>query len=428
MNESSDVRDRLNRLNALRSAGRAASAYPSSPTRGMPANMPPALPALMGSPQPIDALFAGDTRHNALGSSYMIPTRHTPDHVHGSRPLSAWLVQDLAGAAAFSRDPRLLRLDPRRCAFLDTETTGLSAGAGTLVFLIGIGVFTDQGFEVRQFFLRDPAEEPAMLHAIQTLLQDYDALVTFNGRSFDVPLLTSRYTLNRQRTRLDSLANLDLLHPARRLWKRRLESCRLSALETAILQVRRTNDDVPGMLIPQLYHDYLRTGDARYMQRVIYHNLIDVLSMVTLAAHLCETFAQPSASDLPCDDLISLARWYDGLGKSEQAEVTYAAALSAARHGRDKATILECLAALLKRQERWHDAAACWQTLTELLPTSTDPRIELAKYHEWHNRDFEQARAWTHDAIRVANTNVVAYQREALLADLQHRLARLDHK
>ncbi len=384
--------------------------------------------ALGGAPQPIEALLPGYSVATESGAAYVIPTQHPPDHVHGSRALTDWLGQDLAGAAAFSRESRFGALDPRRCLFLDTETTGLSAGAGTLVFLVGIGLFTDQGFEVRQFFLRDPHEEPAMLDAILALLSQHDAIVTFNGRSFDVPLLASRYTLNRQRVRLDNWPNLDLLHPARRLWKRRLPSCRLSALETAILGVRRTGEDVPGWLIPQMYHDYIRSGDARPMAGVIYHNLIDVLSMVTLAVHLCETFAQPERAELPCDDLISLARWYDSLGKSDQAESAYAGALAAAQHPIDRAAILDDLAGLLKRSERWDEAAACWEGLAALRPAGVEARIELAKYHEWHTHDLDQARGWTEEALRLAGGIVSPMQREATLVDLQHRLERLTRK
>lgn len=412
MNTTNDLRARLNRIRDLHSAYTPSAAPFRAP----------------GKAEPIEALTAGTLHETELGSSYLIPTRHAHDHVHGKRELADWLSQNLAGAAAFTRDERLAHVDPRRCLFLDTETTGLSAGAGTLVFLVGIGLFTEQGFEVRQFFLRSPDEEPAMLHAIHNLLREHEALVTFNGRSFDVPLLASRYTLNRQRVRLDSWANLDLLHPARRLWKRRLESCRLAALEMDILGVERTGSDVPGAMIPQMYQDYIRTGDARDMLRVIYHNLIDVLSMVTLAAQVCETFGQPNTSNLPGEDLLSLAKWYEGLNMLDRAEAAYNAALTTARHDHEMALILEGLAGLLKRQDRREEAAAHWQTLSALAPRSEVPRLELAKYHEWYTGDLAQARAWVEDALRAVQSWGPSVRREATLTDLERRLERLERK
>jgi uncharacterized protein len=342
--------------------------------------------------------------------------------------LYEWLAQSLAGAAVFSKDQRLAVVDPRRCLFLDTETTGLTGSAGTLVFLVGVGCFVEDGFEVRQYFLRNPAEEPAMLDAIQGLLGEHDALVTFNGRSFDVPLLSMRYSLNRQRVQFERWPNLDLLHPARRLWSRRLESCRLASLEHSILGVRRTSADVPGYLIPQLYYEYLQSGDARQMVRVMYHNLTDVLSMVTLATRLCGLFTRAEPSALPHDDLLSLARWYDGLQMHEQAERTYLAALQAARYDADHIQILECLAGLLKRQDRRHDAAPHWETLAALAPSDPLPRLELAKYHEWTTGDFAQAITWTESAQQAVMCWPYSPARQTTLDDIQRRLDRLSRK
>jgi hypothetical protein len=379
-----------------------------------------------GTPQPLEALLPGDLHETPVGAVYVVRKLHPRDHTHGDGILDEWLSQSLSGAAMFS-DRRLAGVDPRRCLFLDTETTGLG-GAGTLVFLVGVGLFTDDSFEVRQYFLRNPGEEPGMLHALQTLLDGYDALVTFNGRNFDVPLLAMRYSLNRQRLPFDRWPNLDLLYPARRLWRRRLESCRLSSLETAILGVRRTTNDVPGALIPQLYHEYVRTGDARQMARVMYHNLNDVLSMVTLATQLCTVFTEAKPSALHCDDLLSLARWYESLSMLKQAEAAYSAALNAAHHEADRKLILESLALLLKRQDRREEAAIVWEALAALAPSNPLPRVELAKYHEWTTGDLPQAIDWTEAAIQAIQNWPLSPSRQAEQHELQRRLDRLVRK
>ncbi len=422
----SDLRSRLRNLRAVTNR----PTRPNRFDRRFDPEIFPACPAepLSGAPQPLEAIMPGDLRETPFGSSYVVRTSHSPDHIHGEDVLVEWLSQSLAGAAVFTRDERLAAVDPRRCLFLDTETTGLTGSAGTLVFLVGVGCFTDEGFEVQQYFLRTPGEEPAMLHAIQNLLDGHDALVTFNGRAFDVPLLSMRYTMNRQRLNFERWPNLDLLHPARRLWRRRLDSCRLASLEHSILGVRRSSADVPGYLIPQLYYEYLHSGDARQMVRVMYHNLTDVLSMVTLATRLCGVFARAESSVLPHDDLLSLARWYEGLHMPEEAEQAYLAALQAARYDAEHAQALAGLASLLKRRDRRDEAAPYWETLAALSPSDPLPRLELAKYHEWTTGDLDQALHWTESARQAVAGWPFSPARQAALDDLQRRLDRLSRK
>jgi uncharacterized protein len=419
-----DLQARLRKLNSLRS-----SLNPGilSPNNGYGGARPPAYreSPRETSPLPIETLMGhGNLIENDHGAYFHIPTRYEVDHRHGGRTLHDWLHQDMAGAALFVGDERLSRIDPRRCLFLDTETTGL--GSAAVAFLVGVGFFTDDGFEVAQFFLRDPGEEPAMLHALQRLLQNFDALVTFNGRSFDVPLLESRYTLNRQRLSMGRWANLDLLFPARKLWKRRLESCRLANLEIEVLGVERTDEDVPGMMIPHLYYEYVQSNNAREMQRVVYHNLIDILSMVTLAAQLCETFSQPQT--LPGEDWLSLARWYDKLGRAKEADHAYCTALRTARLDSETLTVIQDYTAFLKKQNRAAEAVPLWQDWAALQPRSPDPRLELSKYHEWTSKDMAQALQWAESALDAVQTWGASAMREAAATEIEHRLARLRGK
>jgi len=390
---------------------------------------PPVFPFRQaGTPQVIEDLARGTVHTNELGLSYSIPTAHDSDHRHGGRLLTDWLAQDLAGAASFTGDDRLADADPRRCLFLDTETTGLASSAGTLVFLVGVGYFTADGFEVRQFFLRDPAEEPAMLRALHSLMCEHDAVVTFNGRSFDMPLLAQRFILNRQRVSVDKWANLDLLFPARRLWKRRLDSCRLANLELQVLNVERTADDVPGMLIPQMYQDYVHTRDARDIMRVVYHNLIDVLSMVTLGAQICETFSNPTSKKLHSDDWLSLARWYEKLCRPVEAESAYSAALNTARLDSEMVMVFTDFANFYKKQGRPEAAAEHWESWAALQPKAVEPRLELAKYYEWTVRNLRKAAEWTDAALAVARSWGASGYRETTITELTHRLDRLTRK
>ena len=198
--------------------------------------------------------------------------------------------------------------DVSRWVFLDTETTGLAGGAGTLAFLVGLGTVEGNGFRVRQFFLRDFPDEPAMLEELSEVLHSYEGIVTFNGKTFDLPLLENRFVLSRRRSPFRTLLHLDLLHPARRLWKLRLESCKLTHLEDRILGIRREGD-IDGAEIPAVYFDYLRTGSARGLQGVFFHNALDIITLAALTVEMTEALgSDPWERVADGLDLFSLSR------------------------------------------------------------------------------------------------------------------------
>src|SRR5262249_46220814 len=181
--------------------------------------------------------------------------------------------------------------------------------------MVGLAYFRGDRLLVRQFFMRHHAEEPAMLAALNQVLGRHEAVVTFNGKSFDVPLLLTRYTANRQHAAVPTEIHLDLLHPARRFCREQLESCTLGTLERAALGHSRT-PDIPSWMIAELYCRYLRGGDARSMVAMFEHNLHDVLSLVALACRLCRLLARPaeSASATPSANVFELfaaARIYE---------------------------------------------------------------------------------------------------------------------
>ncbi len=285
-------------------------------------------PAALRQRADIDTLVDGQALTTADGACYAITHSYEGDTSHGTHNLSEWLALRPETVAHVGQNGTLADTDPQRFIFLDTETTGL--GGGAFAFLVGIGYFESGSFVVRQFFLRDPAEEVTMLGLLSDILAADTSLVTFNGRTFDVPLLAGRYILARKQSLIGSLPNLDLLHPSRRLWRRRLASCALGALEGDVLGVRRTHADVPGSLIPYLYRQYLQTRDAHDMVRVLYHNEIDLMSMVTLAVRLCQAYDRPEANERPIDDQLSLARWYYDQGQVAESEAAYRAAAAQA--------------------------------------------------------------------------------------------------
>lgn len=373
------------------------------------------------------------------GAFQLIENRYPLDFVHGPLTLAEAFARDPATAAQLARAEALAITDLRQLAFVDTETTGLVGGAGTLAFLVGVGVcaMDTNEFVLRQYFLRDPAEEPALLTTLIRDLADRTGWVTFNGKSFDLPLLETRLTLNRQRGALGLRPHLDLLMPARRLYRGRLESCSLGTLEQHILHLTREQDDVPGALIPQMYLDYLRTRDAHEMRRVIYHNEIDILSMVTLMGHVLEIFQSTAQSSKPSAisrqpsekltpaDWLRLAQWHDDNHRVTEAEAAYRQALAGKLALDMRAVGLARLAAMLKRQNRRAEAVPLWEQWASFTLDTPEPFIELAKFYEWHTRDMAAAQTWAERALKVVSGWPKGWKKQEATADLKKRHDRL---
>lgn len=376
-------------------------------------------------PQPLTKLLPGGSVVTTdQGGCFVLDHVYPLSHWHGNEQLGNLLTEHPSAAATFTPDPRFHPHTFRDFLFLDTETTGLF-GAGTLAFMVGTAFFEEDAFVVRQYFLRDHGDESAMLQLLNDLISSRSALVTFNGRGFDLPLLDTRYLMNRQETVLPEKPHLDLLPPSRRLWRLRLGSCALNSLEKGILGVRRTEEDIPGFLIPSLYLDYLRHGDAREMVRVFYHNRLDMLSMVTLLYQVVRQWSRPRTSDNP-HDIFSLALWQLHLGQPTTAETTLRLAASLDPPLELYHQILHQLAALLKQQERKEEAANIWMQIATTSFEDVTAHIELAKYYEWHEQDLHPAHEWTQQAIHLLQSQPPPDQ--TLLNDLHHRLERLNRK
>lgn len=375
---------------------------------------------------PIETLLEGRLLETPSGQTYLVETQYPEDYRHGREPLK--LEASFETVAAWARDERIAETPAPGFAFLDTETTGLATGSGTYAFLVGVGRFEAGGFHLAQYFLRDPGEEPALLSALEEFLAPVQTLVTFNGKAFDVPLLSARYITNAAPDPVRDLAQLDILHLARRIWRERLPSRTLTYLEEHILGERRTEEDVPGWMIPGLYMDYIHSGDARPLKGVFYHNAMDILSMASLANRLGVMLSRPLAGSVEHnEDLAAVGALYEDLGFIEQAADVMQTALDRDLSDDLHQRLLKRLSLLHRRRGDYDAALSLWYQ------AAADRRIyaheELAKHYEHRTRDLQEALRWTQAALAIlASPDTPRYQVIQWEAPLQYRLSRLERK
>lgn len=374
----------------------------------------------------IEQVLTGRPHSTPYGSAYVVETVYPPHYRHGCAPLQ--VTAPLHTVAAWARETRLAECDHSALVFLDTETTGLAGGTGTYAFLVGVGRYQPAtgDFRVVQFFLRDPSEEEALLEALTEFLHPCQALVTFNGKAFDVPLLNTRYVSHRRPTPLTQPAHLDLLPLARRLWRDRLASRALGSLEINILGASRSHEDVEGWLIPQLYFDYLRTGDARPLQGVFYHNAMDVLAMAALLSHVAGMLADPFDGHVEHGlDLIAIGRLMEDLGDSKAAVRLYRCGLSQDLPEPNYAETVRHLAWLERRRGDTPAAVELWTSAARV--GHVYAHVELAKFYEHERHDYAEAARWTRAALELVTApgTPLSLRRE-WLADLEHRMERVE--
>jgi uncharacterized protein YprB with RNaseH-like and TPR domain len=357
------------------------------------------------APVPLEELVAGMRVGNERGEFFLVESSVHLEVRHGDVPLSRFHAITPGTIGVLTAEPELSGFDLRGAVFLDTETTGLAGGAGTAAFLIGVGFVDGERFRVRQYFMRDYHEEGALLHALAAELEHFDRLVTFNGKMFDVPLLDARFRLNRARFPLAGAPHLDLLHPARRLWKARLESCRLQSLEAELLCLRR-HGDIPGEEIPQVYFDWVRRRDARLLARVFEHNRQDIVSLAALAVLACQWVEESRAEDPR--DIFSLGRVLERGRLYERSEAEYRRAL-AQGSAEVRGPALLRLGWRAKRAGDYERAAELWAEAGEA--GEVEGWRELAMHHEHRSRDLDRALAAVERGMRLVEAKARGDQR-----------------
>lgn len=349
--------------------------------------------------EPEDASCLGGVEvETTLGKHWEVTRHYDYEHTHGHVTVE-----------------RLRGLGARRWVYLDTETTGLAGGAGTMAFLIGAASVEEHGFVLRQWFVREHGEEASALGSLAEYLGAFDTLVSYNGRSYDQPLLETRYTLSRQRTPFSRMEHVDLLYGARRLWKLRYASCRLVELERQILGHERVGD-VPGELIPQLYFEYLRTRRAGKLKAVLEHNALDILSLAFLAAIIPAVFDDPAACVLQHGaELSGLARWLVIENRLDEAADLYRRAVDAPMSDELLFRALFEWGLVEKKRENAAGALGIWSDLARTKnPYRAEALEELAKYYEHTEKNLFMALECTVEAQGLERTEELAHRRDRL--------------
>ncbi|MFN3322499.1 MAG: ribonuclease H-like domain-containing protein [Bryobacteraceae bacterium] len=322
---------------------------------------------------------------------------------HGSMEISS--LEDLPGDLLAVISDVAVNSPPSRWAFLDTETTGLAGGTGTYAFLIGVGRIAPDGFRVRQFFMRDYGEEASLLDALTRHLAGFDVLVTYNGKTYDAPLLETRFRMARSKPPFARMEHVDLLYAARRLWRLRFESCRLVDLEQQVLGFERLGD-VAGELIPYLYFEYLRTREALRLAPVFHHNATDILTLACLAGIVPLAFRSPAeAALLHGAEMVGLARWLRQAERYDDAATLFRRAIDRGLPDELLFRTMWDLAMIEKRQGREQAALAVFSDLAAARnPYRVAALEELAKHYEHRERNYAMALEMTCLALSLEDT------------------------
>src|SRR5262245_22373094 len=371
------------------------------------------------------------TLERALGGEwhngcFVVERHRQPDAKHGREPVAA-LAERLNRSAP---EAPMFAGDAARPPFLffDLETTGLSGGAGTQAFLVGCGWFADDGgFATRQFLLTRPSDERAMLETVRAELARAGALVSFNGKSFDAPLLETRYAFHRVDWARDRLPHLDVLHPARRFWTG--DDCSLGALEARLLGLRRAGD-VAGFEVPSRYFQFVRTGDPQPLVAVLEHNRQDLLTLAALTARLLHLSRVGVADARDAGEALALGRIYARADLDDRARDAFARALELCRAPAGafdpiRIESLRSLALAWRRARCYDQAEKCWRQLIDVRgcpPNIVREATEaLAIHFEHRDKDLATAREF---ALRGLTPHTTPCAQQAA----RHRLARLDRK
>lgn len=308
----------------------------------------------------------------------------------------------------------------RDAVFIDTETTGL--GAASYPFLVGVGYYTDSGFAVQQLFMRDLDDEPAVMEYLLELCENR-VVISYNGKCFDIPLIHSRLALNDMKSKTFAAEQVDLLHRCRRIWRKRLESCSLSSIESNILGFHREGD-IPGSIIPEMYKAYLNTGSSQEIVKIIQHNEWDIVSMAVLIDRLSAIEQVPEKELENPYDLLHYGEWCYYKKDYSTAKQCFFALCHQKTNPYTLYKAMKYLSLLHKMDGEWEQAVRIWSKMEKFNMGLIFPYIEKAKYYEHITKEIDLA----YLCALKAKECVIKNRQRQYDAEVQHRIQRLKKK
>lgn len=416
---------RFNRLGGLKALQRSASVDSSrnAPLRNHNGGSASRIPTVRIDPGYLARVLGGAIKTNHFGEYLSIrcwcaqPAKYSPEH----RALKLLMPEA----------PEVIA-DPEQWLFLDTETTGLAGGSGTYAFLVGVAWWEGGGLEMEQFFLREHSEERSLLFALRERIAEHPVVVTFNGKSFDWPLLETRYRMSRKISVPTPRAHIDFLHPARNLWRLRLGSVRLSELERKVLGWDRGADLISG-LIPQIYSDYLRGGPPERLVPVLNHNQMDLRGLAALAGRILSLLNDVEYLGQDGSELFGVSRICDKRGEHIRAQSLYQKSIASFLPAETDRMARRSLARLAKRQGDFDMACELWRDAIGNSRHGYQAYEQLAMYYEHKSRDLDRAREIVQQAlgelrraIQAGDIAPVPYRE--IKARFDRRMQRLERK
>jgi uncharacterized protein YprB with RNaseH-like and TPR domain len=329
-----------------------------------------------------------------------------------------------------SKNESFKDLDLSSALFIDLETTGLAGGTGTLAFLVGMGYFRNGKFNIGQYFLGEPADEARMIEELAAFFRemDFQSVVTYNGKAFDLPLLETRFVLNRKPLMLSDLPHLDLLFSARSLWKHKHESCRLCHLAQEIVEAERA-EDIPSAEIPYIYSTYLRSGDYSLIEPILYHNQEDLLSLLGLTIAAAKLFVEDrEAEEFDAMDMIGVGKVFESAGDLEKSVERFERALKGDLPAGISLTIKAKLSIHYKRNADYEKAVTLWQDISNRHENPLEALRELAMYFEHKQKNYEEAKRTAEEGLALAMNGSASLRGKDFRKDFEHRLERLNDK
>lgn len=368
----------------------------------------------------IDECVSGEFAKGLKNKVYISRTKYNVDELNVSKNTNISNIHKLIKTWA-----QISEYDLKTILFLDTETTGLTGGAGTFAFMIGLGFFCDEAFVIDQYFLLDPIYESEMLTLLDEFCRPFTTIVTFNGKSYDMNLLKRRYIIQSIESPFENVGQIDLLHLSRRLWKNVLPDCSLQQIEKSVLkEFREEMTDIPGSRIPQEYFEYLRFGNTINMPNIFYHNRIDIRSMFELLYKISNLLDNSDISDYKYNgpvDRVALAKFFEDCRDFPQSMIIYRHILSVDPNHQ---TAIMNLSFLHKQLGQYPEAKVLWQSAVK----SGDALacIELAKHAEHREKDYISAMEWAKKALNCLDNKSERFIKE--YDEIIYRMERLKRK